>query len=82
MFDHFVGLALKGVTPNNQKPRLNKAHGPAMFSIRMFKLCGDLISKPLETSWKRVYKIVDSCWNGEKPMLSLSIRKVTKYQKL
>ena len=56
----------------------NQAHGHDMISIQMLKLCDDSIYKPLELISKRVYEMVDFHWNGEKPMLSLFIRKVIK----
>ena len=52
---------------------MNKAHGHDMISIRMLKLCGDSIGKPL-----LVYEMKDFHWKGKKPMLSLMLNKLSK----
>ena len=56
----------------------NKAHGHDEISIRMIKLCGSLIAKPLNPCQfflETVLKINVSLKNGRKPTLYLLIKK-------
>ena len=64
--DH-IGDIIKKLDPN-------KAHGHDMVSIRMLKLCGDSIWKPLEIIFKNCLKRVYFLMNGKRPMLYRSTK--------
>ena len=52
----------------------NKAHGHDNINIRMLKICGNTICKPLELIFKQA---LTTGLNGKKAILSLAIKKVT-----
>ena len=54
----------------------NKAHGHDMISIRMLKICGESISKPLEIIFKSCIEKGRFLMNGKKQMWFQSIKKV------
>ena len=56
----------------------NKAHGHYMFSIRMIKLCGNSICKPLSIIFNDCLNRVNFLMNGKKLTLYLYVRKETK----
>ena len=56
----------------------NKAHGHDMISIRMLKICGEYISKPLKIIFKSCIKRVSLLTNGTKQTRFQSIKKVIR----
>ena len=54
----------------------NKAHGNDMIHIRMLKICGESISKPLEIILNLPSKKFSFLMNGKKQMWFWSIKKV------
>ena len=52
---------------NNLDP--NKAHGHNETSIRMLKICGDSICRPLNVIFKTACVRVNFLWNGKKLIL-------------
>ena len=55
----------------------NKAHGHDNISIRMLKICGDTICKPLELIFKQALTTGVFGLNGKKAILSLVTKKAT-----
>ena len=55
----------------------NKSHGHDMLSIRMLKLCGESIYKPLNVIFKSCLETVNLRLVGKKLMLSQFLKRVT-----
>ena len=66
--DNDIGKLARGLNPN-------KAHGHDMMSIRMPKICGDSIYKPLWLIFKACLDHGFFPQNGKKPSLFLFIKK-------
>ena len=72
-----VALSVKAISKIIQNVDSNKAHGHDNISIRMLKICGNSIYKPLEIFLDRLFLLAFFLLNGKKVTFFLSRKKVT-----
>ena len=75
-FISLISLSSKDIARIIRDLDPNKAHGHDMISIRMLKICGESISKPLEIIFKSCIEKGRFLMNGQKQMWFQSIKKV------
>ena len=75
-FISLISLSSKDIARIIRDLDPNKAHGHDMISIRMLKICGESISKPLEIIFKSCIEKGRFLMNGKKQMWFQSIKKV------
>ena len=75
-FISLISLSSKDIARIIRDLDPNKAHGHDMISIRMLKICGETISKPLEIIFKSCIEKGRFLMNGQKQMWFQSIKKV------
>ena len=73
-----VALSVKAISKIIQNVDSNKAHGHDNISIRMLKICGNSIYKPLEIFLDRLFLLAFFLLNGKKVTFFLSTKKVTR----